>query len=108
MLATVVEAPQVKRGDASAFIRENENRFSGGLAVVLTISKQPGADTRAITHAILSAIDEIKPSLDTRIRIEPLYSQEHFIDRAIKNVLEALRDGGILVVIILFLFLMNF
>lgn len=108
MLATVVEAAQVKRGDASAFIRESENRFSGGPAVVLTINKQPGADTRAITQAILSAVSDIKPSLDAGIRIEPLYSQEHFIDRAIENVLAALRDGSILVVIILFLFLMNF
>lgn len=108
MLATVVEAAQVKRGDASAFIREGENEFSGGPAVVLTISKQPGADTRAITQSILSAVSEIKPSLDAGIRIEPLYSQEHFIDRAIENVVAALRDGSILVVIILFLFLMNF
>ncbi len=37
-----------------------------------------------------------------------MYSQKAFIDRAIHNVLEALRDGGILVVIILFLFLLNF
>ena len=37
-----------------------------------------------------------------------MYSQSSFIDRAIQNVIEALRDGGILVVIILFLFLMNF
>ncbi len=108
MLASVVEAAQVKRGDASAFIRESENQFSGGPAVVLTISKQPGADTRAITQAVLAAIAEIKPSLDHRIRIEPLYSQEHFIDRAIENVVTALRDGSVLVVVILFLFLMNF
>lgn len=108
MIADVVEAPQAKRGDASAFVRETDGSFTGGPAVVLTISKQPGADTRAITREIEKALEEIQPSLAAGTRIEPLYAQEHFIDRAIENVLEALRDGGVLVVIILFLFLMNF
>jgi len=119
-VARVVEAPQARRGDSSAFIRDpetatekdgaatGENRFDGGPAVVLTISKQPGADTRVITKQILAAVAELKTTLPADFRIEPMYSQESFIDRAIHNVMEALRDGGILVVIILFLFLMNF
>ncbi len=108
MLANVVEAPQLKRGDASAFVRADDSHFSGGPSVVLTVSKQPGADTRSITQQIHAAINEIKPSLSAGIRIESLYAQEHFIERAIENVMVALRDGGILVVVILFLFLMNF
>ena len=57
----------------------------------------------------MKALEELKPSLPKDIRIQPgLYSQKAFIDRAIDNVVEALRDGGILVVVILFLFLMNF
>jgi CzcA family heavy metal efflux pump len=108
MVANVTEAPQIKRGDSAAYVREDSDRFSGGPAVVLTISKQPGADTRSITKQIEAAVLEIRPSLSKGIRIESLYAQEHFIDRAIENVMDALRDGGILVVIILFLFLMNF
>ncbi len=124
-VARVTEAPQAKRGDSSAFIRRSNNDsigdstddsigdsstadFDGGPAVVLTISKQPGADTRLITQQILAAVAELKETLPKDFRIEPMYSQESFIDRAIHNVIEALRDGGILVVIILFLFLMNF
>lgn len=107
-VARVVEAPQVKRGDSAAFVRDADGKTSGGPAVVMTISKQPGADTRAITNAILAAVEDLRPSLPKDIRIAPLYSQKEFIDRAIENVMEALRDGGILVVIILFLFLMNF
>lgn len=75
---------------------------------MLTVSKQPGADTYGITKQIQAAIAEVQPSLSAGIRIEALYAQEHFIDRAIENVMVALRDGGVLVVIILFLFLMNF
>lgn len=123
-VAAVVEGPQVKRGDSSVFVRrtndsapvednqkqENEHQgdFSGGPAVVLTINKQPGADTRRITENIVTAVEELKTGLPSDIRIQPVYSQKDFIDRAIENVIDALRDGGILVVIILFLFLMNF
>lgn len=123
-VAKVVEGPQVKRGDSSVFVRRKSdspsshqdqshadgktNEFSGGPAVVLTINKQPGADTRLITENILKAVEELKSGLPPDIRIQPTYSQKDFIDRAIENVIEALRDGGILVVIILFLFLMNF
>ncbi len=108
-IARVIEGPQVKRGDSSAFVRdERGGDFTGGPAVVLTINKQPGADTRRVTDDVMSAIEELRPSLPDDLRIEPLYTQKSFIDRAIENVIEALRDGGILVVIILFLFLMNF
>ena len=127
-IASIQEGPQVKRGDSSAFVRVQRqetsdesreevipdagpsmiNSFSGGPAVVLTINKQPGADTREITDNILAAVDELSDSLPDNIRIVPVYSQKSFIDRAIENVVEALRDGGLLVVVILFLFLMNF
>ncbi|MCC7083500.1 MAG: efflux RND transporter permease subunit, partial [Pirellulales bacterium] len=107
-VAQIMEAPQTKRGDAAAYVRQADNAFSGGPAVVLTISKQPGADTRAIHSAVLAAIEEMQASLGEDIRVTPLYAQRDFIDRALHNVLDALRDGCILIVIILFLFLMNF
>ena len=108
-IARVTEGAQVKRGDSSAFVTGEDSSFSGGPAVVLTVNKQPNADTRAVTDEIMTALAELQPSLPDDIRIQPeLYSQKAFIERAIDNVIEALRDGGILVVIILFLFLMNF
>ncbi len=108
-VAKVIEGPQVKRGDSSAYVKEENGEFTGGPAVILTINKQPNADTREVTELVAKAVRELMPSLPDDIRIETeLYSQKAFIDRAIDNVVEALRDGGILVVIILFLFLMNF
>ncbi len=99
-VARVAEAAQVKRGDAAV---------DGMPAVMLTISKQPGADTRKLTDDVVKALDELKPSLSADIRINTnVYQQKTFIDLSIQNVIEALRDGGILVVIILFLFLLNF
>ncbi|MCU0872831.1 MAG: efflux RND transporter permease subunit [Pirellulaceae bacterium] len=108
-IARVVEGPQVKRGDSSAFVRGQDGKFAGGPAVVLTINKQPGTDTRQLTERVTTALKELQPSLPADIRIAPdLYEQKKFIDLAINNVLVALRDGGILVAIILFLFLLNF
>ena len=99
-VARVQEAAQVKRGDAAV---------DGNPAVILTISKQPGADTRTLTTNVIKALNDMKAALPADIRINPeVYQQKEFIDLSIKNVIEALRDGGILVVIVLFLFLLNF
>ena len=107
-VARIVEGAQVKRGDCSAFARDASGTFTGGPAVVLTILKQPQGDTRAVTELVTKALKEMKPSLPKDVRILPgLYQQKEFIDLAIENVATALRNGAILVVIILFLFLMN-
>jgi len=99
-VARIREAAQVKRGDASV---------DGRPAVIMTVSKQPGADTRLLTTNVIRALDDLKGSLPADIRINPeVYQQKEFIDLSIENVIAALRDGGILVVIILFLFLLNF
>jgi len=108
-VARVIEGPQVKRGDSAAFARQEDGTFAGGPAVVLTINKQPHADTRQVTREILDALKELKASLPQDVHIYPeLYQQKIFIDLAIENVIEALRDGSILVVVILFVFLLNF
>ncbi len=108
-VARVIEGPEVKRGDSSAFVGDAAGHFAGGPAVLLTVNKQPGADTREVTDQILAAIEELKPSLPDDVRINAeLYQQKAFIDLAIENVVAALRDGSILVVVILFVFLLNF
>ena len=108
-VADIVEGPQVKRGDSAAFERKDSNEFGGGSAVVLTILKQPNADTKRVTEEVLEALDDIDNALPPDVQVlEELYQQKAFIDLAIENVMEALRDGSILVIIILFLFLLNF
>ncbi len=108
-VARIVEGPQVKRGDSAAYTRTTAGDFDGGPAVVLTINKQPKADTREVTQRVVDALRDVKKrSLPADVRILPdLYQQETFIDLAIENVLEALRNGGILVVVVLLLFLWN-
>ena len=75
---------------------------------MLAIQKQPDADTREVTSAIHEAIEELKVSLPADVVIDTTYEQREFIDHSVENVVEALRDGAILVVLVLFLFLFNF
>lgn len=99
-VAEVREAPQTMRGEASI------NAKSG---VIISVQKQPGASTIDLTHEIEKALAELKTSLPAKVELNAnLFKQAHFIESSIENVKEALRDGVILVLIVLFLFLMNF
>jgi len=90
----------VKRGDAS---------LNGKPAVILSIEKQPGASTVTLTNDILKAVAEIQSSMPKDVKLNTdIFQQRSFIVNSITNVEHALRDGFILVVIILFLFLLNF
>jgi len=106
-VARIVEGAEIKRGDSAAFVRGEDGQFEGGPAVVLTVNKQPGADTRRVTDAVNQAIRQLETALPGDVRLVPLYEQKAFIDRAVENAAGALRDGAVLVVIVLILFLMN-
>lgn len=99
-IAEVVEGPQIKRGDGSINARPG---------VILSIQKQPGANTIELSKKIDTALEQLKQTLPAGIELQPhLFRQSTFIETAIDNVKMALRDGVILVLIVLFLFLMNF
>ncbi|MEF8722419.1 MAG: efflux RND transporter permease subunit [Candidatus Accumulibacter delftensis] len=98
-LADVKLAPAIKRGDGS---------FQGKPAVILSVQKQPAADSVLLTREVEKAIDELARSLPEGIEAPSfLFKQADFIEHSVNNVEEALRDGAILVAVILFLFLLN-
>ena len=81
---------------------------NGKAAVVLAIQKQPGANTLELTQRIDRALSEVQAGLPKGMKIEKhIFRQSDFIERAIGNLKAALRDGAILVVAIVFLFLMS-
>lgn len=88
-----------KRGEAS---------INGVPSVVMMIQKQPQADTVKLTERVDQAIQAIKPSLPNNLVIKgDLFKQANFIESSIDNVIEALRDGTIIVALVLFIFLFN-
>lgn len=99
-VADVKFGAAVKRGDGS---------LNGKPAVILNIEKQPGANTVTLTEEILKAVAELQVSLPKDVKIQTnVFKQKDFIVNSLSNVESALRDGFILVIIILFLFLLNF
>ncbi|MDO5565333.1 MAG: efflux RND transporter permease subunit [Planctomycetia bacterium] len=109
-VADVKEEGAVRVGDASLWVKDENNKVSGSTAVMLTIGKQPSQDTRLLTDHILHEIESIEQSLQKEypgIKIDSVYQQRTFIDLAIKNVLDALRDGAFLVLLVIAFFLMS-
>ncbi|RLS55609.1 MAG: efflux RND transporter permease subunit [Planctomycetota bacterium] len=99
-VAQVVEGPQFKRGDGGV---------NGHAASVFTLAKQPHVDTRELTLLIEQAFQEIETALPADLVVNSeLFRLKNFIDRGIFNVAEALVIGAVLVIIVLFLFLLNF
>jgi len=92
-----------------ALIRSGDAGINGEPGVVLVIMKQPKYDTVKLTEAINASLDSWVDAQGGQVTVLPgLFQQADFIHRAIDNVMAAVRDGAILVVIILFIFLMNF
>jgi CzcA family heavy metal efflux pump len=99
-VAEIKIAAATKLGEASI----NNQR-----GIMLVISKQPEANTKELTGRIQKVLNELKNTLPVDITVHSdIFKQSDFIELAINNVVDALRDGAILVVIILMLFLANF
>ncbi len=102
---TVGQVADVRIGPA---VRFGEGSVDAKPAVVLAITKQPGTNTIALSRAIDRELDALEKDLPKGMTIErQLFRQAEFIETAVDNVGVALRDGAILVVVIIFLFLVN-
>ncbi|MGV3531145.1 MAG: efflux RND transporter permease subunit, partial [Chthoniobacteraceae bacterium] len=93
------------RGDAAVAIAPEKMGTPG---VIMSITKAPGFDTLALTEKIEEAIKELQTTLPPGVEVVTLFRQGDFIENAIGNLEEAIRDGAIMVTIILFIFLLNF
>lgn len=81
---------------------------SGKPTVLLTVTKQPNTSTLDLTEALDSAVAGLKGALPADVKVNTqLYRQQDFIDSSISNIKKSLVEGGIFVVLVLFIFLMN-
>src|SRR4051812_13298493 len=98
-VADVREGGALKRGEGSR---------SGKPAVIVGVQKQPGANTIELTARLDRELDTLQQELPKGITIDrKIFRQADFIEVAVDNVIKALRDGGILVIIVVLLFLAN-
>ncbi|MBI9071177.1 MAG: efflux RND transporter permease subunit [Melioribacteraceae bacterium] len=98
-IADVMIGAAVKFGDASVNTKP---------AVLLTIQKQPDANTLELTEEIAEILNEMQKTFPEGVVINSnIFRQSDFIKTAITNVIDALRDGAILVLIVIFFFLWN-
>jgi CzcA family heavy metal efflux pump len=107
-VADVCLGGPIRRGDSSTWSR-NGAAVSGGPAVIMALQKQPDADTLTLDHDINRVLDQLQQELPPDVLLErEIFKQADFIRAAVNNVTEAVRDGAIWVVVVLFLFLWNF
>ena len=92
------ELPEIRRGAGSRNAKET---------VLGKVVKQPGINTLSLNDKVVSVIKSLEKSLPEGIKVNVEYAQADLIRRAVDTVKDALRDGAILVVVILVIFLFN-
>jgi heavy-metal exporter, HME family len=98
-VASVEFAARVKRGDAG---------YRGKPAVILSVQKQPGADTVSLTNQIETALHVIQNTLPAGISATNVqFRQASFIEASIGSLKRALLEAAVVVVLVLLVFLMN-
>ena len=98
-VATVEFAARPRRGDAG---------YRGAPAVVVSIQKQPNADTVALTRVIEESLAEVQRSMPTGVRVTNVqFRQASFIEASINNLQIVLLEAAVVVAIILVLFLLD-
>ena len=77
-------------------------------AVLVTVTKQPNTNTLELTDKLDQAIVDLQKTLPSDVKISSdIFRQSRFIESSISNIQEALFEGAIFVVVVLFFFLMN-
>ena len=109
-VASVTWDVEPMRGDAGVGSSHDEvtgDELKGDSGVVLSIRKSPGFDTIELTEKVEAALEDLQTTMPEGAELIITYRQRDFIDLSIGNLEEALRDGAIMVSIVLFLFLFN-
>ena len=98
-VADVEFAKGLPRGDASV---------NGEPAVILSVQKQPDSNTLVLTRELEKALDEIEATLPEDVQVNrSLFRQETFISNSVSNVVHALGEAGVIVLVVILAFLMN-
>lgn len=101
----IEDVAEIKIGSA---IKIGDGALKGNPAVIMTVMKQPGTNTLELTDKIDNALINLVKTLPEDLTINTqIFRQADFINASIGNINKTLIEGSIFVIIILFLFLMN-
>lgn len=101
----IEDVAEIKIGSA---IKIGDGSLKGNSAVIMTVMKQPGTNTLELTDKIDNALANLKKTLPQDLTINTqIFRQADFINASIGNIQKTLIEGSLFVIIILFLFLMN-
>ncbi len=101
----IEDVAEIKIGAAQKI---GDGSFEGNPAVIMTVMKQPATNTLELTTKIDDAIADMQKNLPKDIHINTkIFRQADFINASISNIQKVLLEGTVFVIIILFLFLMN-
>ena len=111
-VATVEWGIEPMRGDAALGSHlmnayKDSHEAIGTKGVILSVTKSPGFDTIRLTDRIEERLEALRQTLPEGAELVTVYKQKDFIEIAIGNLEEALRDGAIMVALVLLLFLLN-
>lgn len=102
---TIADVAEIKIGSA---IKIGDGSLKGNPAVIMTVMKQPGTNTLDLTAKIDDALANLKKTLPQDLEINThIFRQADFINASIGNIQKTLIEGSLFVILILFLFLMN-
>ncbi len=104
---TPILLEQVADVKIGAGFRRGDGLFRSKRSVILTVTKQPNSDTPTVVKAVDAAMEDLKAGLPADVKFFKTFDQNLFIQLSIENVRDALRDGVIIVSLILIAFLMN-
>lgn len=100
------DVAEVRVGSAPKMGYASENAQP---AIIISISKQPNANTLEVTKRIEENLSHLKKTLPADVKLDTrIFRQADFIETSVSNVQSALIEGGIFVVIVLFIFLGSF
>jgi CzcA family heavy metal efflux pump len=99
---------QVAKVQFGPGLKVGEATINGEDGVILMISKQPWFNTLSVTENLEKALEELEEAIPQEVILYPaLFRQASFIETSIRNMTQALWQGGVLVAVVLFLFLFN-
>ena len=101
----IEDVSEIKIGSATKI---GDASVNGNPAIIMTVMKQPSTNTIELTEEIDNTILDLKKSLPEDVKINTnIFRQADFIEASISNINKTLIEGSLFVIIILFIFLMN-